>query len=239
MGAAGVADARQSAARRRQPERQTGGADVAGGTGRWRTPRTTRSRGARRAGRGEHVLTAGAHVGGLACGDHERSVRQRREEARGLTSVDGERGRRGLLAADGEEDEDARSARRRSRWRAMEFRVTSWELAQVAVDCGGEARSKGNAAPGSGADVDDDGEGFLRTASARSNDGAASRRRGRGSGRRRRRRAASARRGRGQRAYRLSGGRERVGGLDPDPGVDRGEGSGEQGGEWASWGGGG
>ena len=71
-----------------------------------------------------------------------------------------------MLAAGGEEDEDARSARRRSRWRATQFRVTSWELAQVAVDCGGEARLKGNAAPGSGADVDDDGEGFLRTASA-------------------------------------------------------------------------
>ena len=93
MGAAGVADARQSAARRRQPERQTGGADVAGGMGRWRTPRTTRSRGARRAGRGEHVLTAGAHVGGLACGDRERGVRQRRGEARSLTNVDRERGR--------------------------------------------------------------------------------------------------------------------------------------------------
>ena len=109
MGAAGVADARQSAARRRQPERQTGGANVAGGTGRWRTPRTTRSRGARRAGRGEHVLTAGAHVGGLACGDRERGVRQRRGEARGLTSVDGERGRRGVRRLFVEEDEDGRS----------------------------------------------------------------------------------------------------------------------------------
>ena len=55
------------------------------------------------------MLTAGAHVGGLACGDRERGVRQRREEARGLTSVDGEGGRRGLLAAGGEEVEDARS----------------------------------------------------------------------------------------------------------------------------------
>ena len=55
------------------------------------------------------MLTAGARVGGLACGDRERCVRQRRGEAWGLTSVDGERGRRGLLAAGGEEDEDARS----------------------------------------------------------------------------------------------------------------------------------
>ena len=48
-----------------------------------------------------------ARVGGLACGDRERGVRQRKGEAPGLTSIDGERGRRGLLAADGEEDEDS------------------------------------------------------------------------------------------------------------------------------------
>ena len=48
---------------------------------------------------------------------------QGREEARGLTGVDGERGRRGLLSAGGEEVEDARSGEEGSRWRPTRGRA--------------------------------------------------------------------------------------------------------------------
>ena len=83
------------------------------GAGRQRRARMTRARGGLGAKGVRGMVRAcspRARVWGrLPCGDRERDGRQRRGEAQGLTSVDGERGRRGLLAAGGEEAEDARS----------------------------------------------------------------------------------------------------------------------------------
>ena len=83
------------------------------GAGRQRRARMTRARGGLGAKGVRGMVRAcspRARVWGrLPCGDRERDGKQRRGEAQGLTSVDGERGRRGLLAAGGEEAEDARS----------------------------------------------------------------------------------------------------------------------------------